>query len=50
MNHLIITGMQGWVKITLNRPAVKNALNTALLALKVKVTVPTAVAEKAAGL
>lgn len=32
MNHLIITGMQGWVKITLNRPAVKNALNTALLA------------------
>ena len=32
MTDLIITRMPHWVKITLNRPAVKNALNTALLA------------------
>ena len=32
MDDLIITQMPGWVKITLNRPAVKNALNTAVLA------------------
>ena len=31
MNELIVNQMQGWVKITLNRPAVKNALNTAVL-------------------
>jgi enoyl-CoA hydratase len=28
---LIITPMQGWTRLTLNRPAQKNALNTALL-------------------
>ena len=32
MDDLIITQMPDWVKITLNRPAVKNALNTAVLA------------------
>ena len=32
MDNLIITQMPHWVKITLNRPAVKNALNTAVLA------------------
>lgn len=30
--ELIIDHMQGWVRLTLNRPAQKNALNTALLA------------------
>lgn len=32
MENLIITPQTGWVQITLNRPAVKNALNTATLA------------------
>lgn len=32
MENLIITPQAGWVQITLNRPAAKNALNTALLA------------------
>jgi enoyl-CoA hydratase len=32
MENLIITGHAGWVQITLNRPEVKNALNTATLA------------------
>lgn len=32
MEHLIITQHSGWVQITLNRPAVNNALNTAMLA------------------
>lgn len=32
MENLIITPQAGWVQITLNRPAVKNALNTATLA------------------
>jgi len=32
MDALIITPQTGWVQITLNRPAVKNALNTATLA------------------
>ncbi len=32
MENLIITARDGWVQITLNRPAVKNALNTAMLA------------------
>lgn len=32
MENLIITAQPGWVKITLNRPDAKNALNTAILA------------------
>lgn len=32
MENLILTPQQGWLHITLNRPAVKNALNTATLA------------------
>jgi len=32
MENLIITLQAGWVQITLNRPAAKNALNTAMLA------------------
>lgn len=32
MENLIITAQPGWVKITLNRPDAKNALNTATLA------------------
>ncbi len=32
MEHLIITHHGSWVQITLNRPTVKNALNTAILA------------------
>lgn len=32
MKHLVITQMAHWVKITLNRAAVKNALNTDMLA------------------
>ena len=32
MDELIITAAPNWVKITLNRPQVKNALNTAVLA------------------
>ncbi len=32
MENLIITAQPGWVKITLNRPDAKNALNTAALA------------------
>lgn len=31
-DHLIITGNDGWVRFTLNRPDARNALNTALLA------------------
>lgn len=31
MNELISEPRRGWVKLTLNRPAVRNALNTALL-------------------
>lgn len=31
MEHLIIEPMGAWVKLTLNRPTAKNALNTALL-------------------
>ena len=31
MDHLIVEQHAGWVALTLNRPAVKNALNTALL-------------------
>ena len=32
MENVIITAQPGWVKITLNRPDAKNALNTAILA------------------
>ena len=32
MEHMIITPHDGWVQITLNRPDVRNALNTAMLA------------------
>ncbi|MGL4280243.1 MAG: enoyl-CoA hydratase-related protein [Albidovulum sp.] len=32
MDHLIITPEDGWTRLTLNRPAARNALNTALLA------------------
>jgi enoyl-CoA hydratase len=32
MENLIVTPQAGWVQITLNRPAAKNALNTAILA------------------
>jgi enoyl-CoA hydratase len=32
MENLIVTPQAGWVQITLNRPAVKNALNTDVLA------------------
>lgn len=32
MENLIVTPQAGWVQITLNRPAAKNALNTATLA------------------
>lgn len=31
MEHLIITAEDGWTRLTLNRPPVRNALNTALL-------------------
>lgn len=36
MENLIITPQAGWVQITLNRPAAKNALNTAILAALAK--------------
>lgn len=32
MEHLLITRMNGWARIVLNRPSARNALNTALLA------------------
>lgn len=32
MEHLLITSQDGWVRLTLNRPAAKNALNTGVLA------------------
>lgn len=31
MEHLLITPMAGWTRLTLNRPHVRNALNTAML-------------------
>lgn len=31
MEHLLVTEEDGWTRLTLNRPAAKNALNTALL-------------------
>jgi enoyl-CoA hydratase len=43
MENLIITPQAGWVQITLNRPAAKNALNTAILA-----ALATALADAAA--